>query len=128
MLGALVVNALFLGLFALEISTGLARQGGVVAKSLFFFPPGLLLFWGLLTRRRLAWRLARWGSLVFALLFFGVAGAVCVYRPTDPRGPVWIWIACVSVVLGSIVFAGGFGRSGGRRRDGISRGAAAPAT
>jgi hypothetical protein len=117
-LAALIVNAVFLALFALEISTGLARQGGVVAKSLFFFPPGVLLFWGLLGGRRWAWHLGRWSSLAFALLFLGVACAVCAFRPTDAHGPVWVWIACVSAVLGSVLFVGGFcalGRSSARR-------------
>jgi hypothetical protein len=121
-LGAIVVNALFLGLFALEISTGVAREGGVVARSLFLFPPALVLFWGLLTGRRWAWRVARWGSLGFALLYFGVSILVCVLRPSDQHGPVWVWIASVGVVLGMLLLVGGFhalGRPSARRHFGV---------
>ena len=106
--GALVLNAVFLALFALEISTGLTRERGVLAKSLFFFPPALAIFLGLCAARRWAWQLARALSLLGSMFFFAVAVMVCIYQPIDDRGPVWIWIALVSVSLGSLLFAGGF--------------------
>lgn len=120
-LGAVIVNALFLGLLALEISHGLSRNDGAIAKSVFFFPPALALLVGLLSGHCWAWCLARWGSLLFALLYFAVSIAVCILRPTDQHGPVWIWIAAVSVVLGTLLLAGGFyalGRPSARRHFG----------
>jgi hypothetical protein len=47
-------------------------------------------------------------SVLFALWFFSVSVVVCVIRPTDDHGPVWIWIASVGVVLGTLLLAGGF--------------------
>ncbi len=114
----LVVNALFLGLLGLEVCHGFAREGDVVARSLFFLPPALLLFWGMLTGRAWARHLARWGSFALALLFLGVGCVACVLRPSDQHGPVWVWIACVSVVLGSLLLVGGFhalGRASAKR-------------
>jgi hypothetical protein len=119
MLGALAISAFFLVVFALEISAalavvalevgaGLAGQGGLVTHSLFYFLPGLLLFWGLFTSRRWAHHLMRWGSLTFALLFVGVAALACVLQPLDPHGPVWIWTACGSYVLASLLVVWGF--------------------
>jgi hypothetical protein len=107
-LGAVAVNALFLGLLSLEISHGISRQGGVVAKSAYVFPFALALFVGLVCGQRWTWHLARWGSLGFALFYFGVSVAVCILRPTDRHGPVWIWIALVGLALGSILLLGGF--------------------
>jgi hypothetical protein len=104
-LGAVLINALFLGFFALETSSGLAREGGTIARSLFFFPPALLLFWGLVAGRRWAWHAARWSGLLFALAYLGISAVVCLLQPADQDGPVWIWIAAVGVVLGSF---GGF--------------------
>ncbi len=121
-LGAVLVNALFLALFALEISDTVARRGGIVAKSWFFFPPALILFWGLVAGRRWAWHLVRWGSLGFALLYFGVSIVACVLQPMDQQGPLWIWIASVGVVLGSLLLIGGFyalGLPSARRHFGV---------
>jgi hypothetical protein len=84
-LGAVTINALFLGLLALEISHGLSRQGGVIAKSAYVFPPALAVFWGLVSGHRWTWHLARWGSLLFALVYFSTSAAVCIFRPTDTR-------------------------------------------
>lgn len=126
-LGAALVNALFLALFALEISDTVVRRDGGVAKSLFFFPPALVLFWGLVTGRRWAWHGVRWGSLGFALLYFGVSAVACVLQPADRQGPVWVWIASVGVVLGSLLFVGGFyalGRPSARQYFGIAASAA----
>lgn len=106
--GAVLINALFLGLLALEISGGIAREAGVIALSLFFYPPALALFWGLLAGRRWAWHIARWGSLLCALFYLGLSGVACVLRPTDAHGRVWIWIASVGIVLGSLLLLGGF--------------------
>jgi hypothetical protein len=121
-LGAALVNALFLGLLALEVSDGVSRRGAI-ALSLFFFPPALVLFWGLVAGRRWAWRVVRWGSLLFALLYLGVSAVVCVTRPTDPHGPLWVWIAAVGVALGGLLLVGGFyalGRPTARRHFGMA--------
>lgn len=99
---------LFLGLLALEISDGLVRHGGRVARSLYVFPPVVALLWGILTHRRWAWLACRVAALLFGLVFTGVGVAACVVRPTDQYGAVWIWIATVSFVLGSCLFAGFF--------------------
>jgi hypothetical protein len=107
-LGALVVSALFLAVFAVEISAGLAGEVGLVARSLFYFFPGLLLFGGLLTGRQWACHVARWGSVVCALFFAGVATLASVQQPMDPAGPIWIWVACGSYALGSLLVVGGF--------------------
>jgi len=120
--GAVTINALFLGLLALEISHGLSRQGGVIARSAFVFPLALALFWGLVCGQQWTWHLARWGSLLFALFYFSVSATVCVLRPTDHHGPVWMWIAAVGVVLGSLLLFGGFfalGRPSARNHFGL---------
>lgn len=116
--GAVLLNSLFLALLALEASDSICRRGGGVALSLFVFPLALLLFWGMLAGHRWAWRGVRWGSLVFALLYFGVSVFACVLQPADQRGPKWIWIASVGIILGSLLLVGGFyalGRPSARR-------------
>src|SRR5262249_39135346 len=114
---ALAVNGFFLALLALEVSDSLVRRGGAMALSLFFFPPALVLFWGLLTSRRWAWVTARGVALVFTLVYLGVTMMVCIAQPRDGHGRVWVWIATVGLALASIL-AGSFfalGRPSARR-------------
>lgn len=100
------IAILFLALLALEISDGLARHGGRIARSLYVFPPVAALLWGILTHRRWAWLACRGAAALCGLLFASVGVFACVARPTDQYGAVWVWIACVSFVLGSILVAG----------------------
>lgn len=118
-LGATII---FLALFALEISHGMIRENGTLAKSLFAFPPTLLLFWGMLTRQRWALLGARVAAFLGALWFFGWALAAAILRPVDQYGPVWVWIMGVSLVLGSILVAGflGLGRASTRQHYGLT--------
>lgn len=115
------VVILFLSLFVLEISHGIFNEGGVVAKSLFFLPPTLALFWGMLTRRRWALGVARAVAIAGALWFF-MWGAIAVAgQYHDQHGPVWIWLACVSFTLGGLLVAGfiGLGRPSTARHYGL---------
>lgn len=103
---AALIVILFLALLALEVSDGLNRHGGRIARSLYAFPPVLALLWGILTHRRWAWLGCRAAATLCGLLFAGVGVAACVARPRDQYGAVWIWIACVSFALASLLFAG----------------------
>jgi len=105
-IAAVSVNILFLGLLALEVSDSFVLRGGAVARSAYFLPPAALLCWGLLTRRRWAWRAARGAALAFALVNGGVAAFAGVARPHDAHGPVWVWLAAVGVVLAGLLVAG----------------------
>ncbi len=100
---AILVGILFLALFALEISHGLIREHGKLAKSLFAFPPVLALVWGLMTGKRWARVAARWAAGLGAAWFYFIAGLALVERPRDQFGPVWIWLLCVSLLLGSLL-------------------------
>jgi hypothetical protein len=117
----IAVAILFLGLFALEISHGLFRQDGKLAKSLLAFPPVLLLLCGLLARRRWALFGARALALLGAGWFVFIAGYAAILRPHDRHGAVWIWILCVSLVLGAVLLTGfvGLGRPSTRRHYGL---------
>lgn len=117
LLVGLAAAILFMALFALEISDGLIRKNGTIAKSLFVFPLVLALFWGMLTHRRWALWFARLMAILGSLWFYGWGIAAAVIRPTDSYGPVWIWILTVSAILGSVTLAAYFalGRSAVKR-------------
>ncbi len=100
---------LFLSLFTLEISHGYFRENGQVAKSLFFFPPTALLIWGMLARRRWALLAARCAALLGSAWFYLWAVIAVVGQYQDEHGPVWIWLMCVSAILGSVLLAAFFG-------------------
>jgi hypothetical protein len=115
------VAILFLALFALEISHGLFRENGKIARSLFAFPPLLAVFWGMLARRRWALLVARILAFLGALWFFMWTAIAIVVQYHDQYGPVWIWLTCVSLGLGGVLTAGflGLGRSSTRRHYGL---------
>jgi hypothetical protein len=121
-LAAVGVAILFLALFALEISDGIMLHDGELAKSMWFFPPVLALFWGMLTRRRWALFAAWWLAFLATLWFAFIGVFACVAQPVDAQGRVWIWIACVSAVLGTLVGIGfvGLGRPSARRHYGLT--------
>jgi hypothetical protein len=101
-LGALAINALYLLVFAAEISAGVAGESRLALRGLVYFLTGLLLFWGLVTGRGWARHIMRWGSLLFALLFIGAAALLCLFQPLDPYGPHWSWLACGSYTLATL--------------------------
>ena len=85
---AAAIAILFLALLALEISDGLTRHGGRIARSVYVFPPVVALLWGILTHRRWAWLACRGTAFLFGLVFTGVGVVACVARPTDQYGAV----------------------------------------
>ncbi|MFO0898304.1 MAG: hypothetical protein U0836_12850 [Pirellulales bacterium] len=109
LLVGVLVAILFLSLFALEISHGYFRENGQVAKSLFFFPPTVLLIWGMLKRRRWALLAARCAALLGSGWFYLWAVIAVVGQYQDEHGPVWIWLMGVSAILGSVLLAAFFG-------------------
>ena len=109
---AVAANVLFLAFFALELSDRLVRQDGrIVYWSTFLFLPALLLFYGLLTARPLAWWTFRGVAALGVVWFLGFV-AVIPFVKLQSRGlPVpWqgrVYMACVSVVFAGIL-AGAF--------------------
>lgn len=109
---AVAANVLFLAFFALEFSDRMVRQDGrIVYWSTFLFLPALLLFYGLLTARSLAWWTFR-GVAALGVVWFLVFVAVIPFVNLQRDGvPVpWqgrLYMACVSVVFAGIL-AGAF--------------------
>lgn len=95
---AAAVLILFLALFALEVSDSWVADGSL-ARSAFFFPPTVVLFCGLLTRRLWAW----WSIRVLTLLgtmwfaFWVVVSAVGWF---GGEAMLRVWIGGVSLWLG----------------------------
>jgi hypothetical protein len=115
---AVAADVLFLAFFALEVSDGLVRRGGVIHPlSAALFAPTLALLCGLLAARRWAWRIARGAAALAALWFLAFVTVIPFAALRGPSGPTpWygrVWMVCVSLVLGGIL-AGGF-QSLGRR-------------
>jgi xanthine/uracil/vitamin C permease (AzgA family) len=109
---AVAANVLFLAFFALEFSDRLVRQDGrIVYWSTFLFLPALLLFYGLLTARRLAWLVFRGVAALGVVWFLGFVAVIPFVNLQREGGPVpWqgrVYMACVSVAFAGIL-AGAF--------------------
>ena len=105
---AVTGNILFLTFFALEISDGLIRQGGIIPLlSSGFFLPTLLLLYGLLWGRRWAWCTARGVAAIFTLWFLGFVAVIPFADLRGSQGPVRWWgrvyMVGVSLMLASIL-------------------------
>lgn len=118
------ISAVWIALLVLEISSGLTRERDVMARSWYFLPLAIVLFWGLLSGRWWAWHAARWVSAFFGLLFVGAGAATLVWRfqPTvDSQDASQILLN--SFILSTLLLAGGFfplGRSAARAHFGIA--------
>jgi len=65
-------NVLFLAFFSLEFSDLMVRQERkIIYWTNFLFPPGLILFWGLVTTRRWAWWMSRIIAVLGVIWFLG---------------------------------------------------------
>jgi xanthine/uracil/vitamin C permease (AzgA family) len=109
---AVAANVLFLAFFALELSDRLVRQDGrIVYWSTFLFLPALLLFYGLLTARPLAWWTFRGAAALGVVWFLGFVAIIPFVNPQRQGVPVpWegrVYMASVSVVFAGIL-AGAF--------------------
>ena len=109
---AVAANVLFLAFFALEFSDRLVRQDGrIVYWSTFLFLPALLLFYGLLTARPLAWWTFRGVAALGVAWFLGFVAVIPFVKLQRDGVPVpWqgrVYMACVSVVFAAIL-AGAF--------------------
>jgi len=109
---AVAANVLFLAFFALELSDRLVRQDGrIVYWSTFLFLPALLLFYGLLTARPLAWWTFRGVAALGVVWFLGFVALIPFVNlqrdgvPVPSQGRVYM--ACVSVAFAGIL-AGAF--------------------
>jgi xanthine/uracil/vitamin C permease (AzgA family) len=109
---AVAANVLFLAFFALELSDRLVRQDGrIVYWSTFLFLPALLLFYGLLTARPLAWWTFRGAAALGVVWFLGFVAIIPFVNLQREGVPVpWqgrVYMACVSLVFAGIL-AGAF--------------------
>jgi len=109
---AVAANVLFLAFFALELSDRLVRQDGrIVYWSTFLFLPALLLFYGLLTARPLAWWTFRGVAALGVVWFLGFVAVIPFVNLQRQGVPVpWqgrVYMACVSVAFAGIL-AGAF--------------------
>ena len=109
---AVAANVLFLAFFALELSDRLVRQDGrIVYWSTFLFLPALLLFYGLLTARPLAWWTFRGVAALGVVWFLGFVAVIPFVNLQRQGLPVpWqgrVYMACVSVAFAGIL-AGAF--------------------
>ena len=103
---AVAANVLFLAFFALELSDRLVRQDGrIVYWSTFLFLPALLLFYGLLTARPLAWWTFRGVAALGVVWFLGFV-AVIPFVNLQSRGATVPWQGRVYMACVSIAFAG----------------------
>jgi hypothetical protein len=105
---AVAANVLFLAFFALEFSDRLVRQDGrIIYWSTFLFLPALLLFYGLLTARPLAWWTFRGVAALGVVWFLGFVAAIpFVNLQRDGVQVPWqgrVYMACVSVVFAGIL-------------------------
>ena len=119
LIAAALVIVLFMSFFVLEITDSFIHHRQV-ARSAFFFPPTAILLWGVLTRRRWAWFVAR-GAMVAGVLAFGTTGIFAAFfatslKPRDQNGIIGVSIfLCTLVVLGFVAL----GRPATRRLFGI---------
>jgi hypothetical protein len=109
---AVAVNVLFLAFFALEFSDRVIRQDGrIIYWSSFLYLPALLLFYGLLTARPIAWRTFRGAAALGTLWFLGFVALIPFANLQSNGVPVpWqgrVYMACVSLVFAGIL-AGAF--------------------
>jgi hypothetical protein len=109
---AVAANVLFLAFFALELSDRLVRQDGrIVYWSTFLFLPALLLFYGLLTARPLAWWAFRGVAALGVVWFLGFVAIIPFVSLQREGVPVpWqgrVYMACVSALFAAIL-AGAF--------------------
>jgi hypothetical protein len=109
---AVMANIVFLACFALEISDGLTRRGGVIHPiGWTMFGPTLLLLCGLLSARRWAWWIARGVAVICIVWFLGFAVLIPFADLRTEQGPVpwWgrIYMVCVSLILTGVL-TGGF--------------------
>lgn len=109
---AIMANIIFLACFALEISDGLTRRGGVIHPIAWsLFGPTLLMLCGLLSGRRWAWWIGRGVAAIAIVWFLGFAALIPVLDLRSDQGPVpwWgrIYMIVVSLGLASIL-TGGF--------------------
>jgi hypothetical protein len=109
---AVAANVLFLAFFALEFSDRLVRQDGrIVYWSTFLFLPGLLLLYGLLTARPLAWWTFRGVAALGVVWFLGFVAFIPFVSLQREGVPVpWqgrVYMACISAVFAGIL-AGAF--------------------
>ena len=109
---AVAANVLFLAFFALEFSDRLVRQDGrIVYWSTFLFLPALLLFYGLLTARPLAWWTFRGVAALGVVWFLGFVAVIPFVNLQSQGVPVpWqgrVYMACVSIAFAGIL-AGAF--------------------
>jgi hypothetical protein len=103
---AVAANVLFLAFFALELSDRLVRQDGrIVYWSTFLFLPALLLFYGLLTARPLAWWTFRGVAALGVVWFLGFV-AVIPFVNLQRQGMPVPWQGRVYMASVSVVFAG----------------------
>ena len=105
---AVAANVLFLAFFALEFSDRLVRQDGrIVYWSTFLFLPALLLFYGLLTARPLAWWTFRGVAALGVVWFLGFVAVIPFVSLQREGVPVpWqgrVYMACVSAVFAAIL-------------------------
>ncbi|HEV7402644.1 MAG TPA: hypothetical protein VGO11_06960 [Chthoniobacteraceae bacterium] len=104
---SIVGNGLFVSFFMLEFSDGFIRSG----RSVFYwtsvlFLPALVLFYGQLTARRWAWRVARITTAIFTLWFVGFLLVIPFAHLRGPGGavPWWgrIYVASVTLAMAGI--------------------------
>ncbi len=105
---AVLGNLLFLGLFALEISDGLVRRGGVVhTMSSTLFPLALVLYCGLLLAQRWAWWTCRGLTAICAIWFLAFIAIIpFAYLQAGGEPTPWygrIYMMAVSLTLASIM-------------------------
>jgi hypothetical protein len=125
---AVAAHAVILAFLALELSDRAVRQDGKLFYwTTFLFPPGLLLFDGLIAARPWSWWVARGAAAAGVLSFLGLLAMVPFAALTADGVPVpWYGRLYVAgVTLGFVgVLAGAFralGRPETRRYFGLAR-------
>lgn len=107
---AVAANVLFLAFFALELSDRLIRRDGKLFYwSTFLLPPALVLFYGLLTARRWAWRTSRGAAALGVLWFLGFLALIpFVHLETEGLPVPWqgrLYMSAVTLAFASILAA-----------------------
>lgn len=115
---AAIIVVLFMCFFVLEITDSIVNHRAV-ARSVFFFPPTAVLLWGVLTRRRWAWHVARGATFAGVLVYGSVALFACFAANLDPANRRGIFlVSCFLALLVALAFTA-LGRPSARRHFGI---------